>query len=254
VIPRVWDPVNERAGQVAREVKARGVPGAGDLLVEERCTGLAMARPEAEPAQLGGTAVGVADLRLIAEAPRLAGRYDAIALDGHDRLARANPGIDDELPGIALEPGAHVIGRNRRARDDAGGMGGQQCCELLDVRGLAIADANHQTSDQDGPRPRRGLRARRWLSSMRPTREGMGSRHIDRRASGTLDRVHGARSYRLPDRRAKVPLRSAPARRRARARRAAPGLGRRAHRPPGNHAKAGELTGLLHAGDTRTVA
>jgi hypothetical protein len=171
VLPCVGNAVDERAGQIAGQVEPRGRRGVRDRLVEHRGAGFAMARPEAVPAQLGGAAVGVAHVRLGAEAPSLAGGDDAIALDGHERLVAADPRIDHELAGIVVQARAHVIGRHGRARDDAGGVGGQQGCELLDVLGLAGRNTNHQASDRNvvGSTPRPEVLVRAGSGAVGPT-------------------------------------------------------------------------------------
>jgi hypothetical protein len=86
-----------------------------------------------QPVDLAGVAVALADLPAIAVAEQVRGGHHPAALLGDQRHAVADPGIDDELAGVALELAHHRVDRHRHARHDRLDVRVDQCGELLTV-------------------------------------------------------------------------------------------------------------------------
>ena len=141
--------------------------GAGRLLRVGPVVGL---RPEQQPVDLGGAAVGLADVVALAVAEQVGGGHHPAALGGHQGGPLGHPGVDDELPGVALQLAHDGVDRHRDAGHDGLDVGVDQGGELL-----AVGPAERAHLDLGHGEPPR--RQRRWREGQEAATGAVRLRH-----------------------------------------------------------------------------
>ena len=141
--------------------------GAGRLLRVRPVVGL---RPEQQPVDLGGAAVGLADLVARAVAQQVGGGHHPPALLGDQGGPLGHPGVDDELPGVALQLAHDGVDRHRDAGHDGLDVGVDQRGELL-----AVGPAERAHLDLGHGEPPR--RQRRWREGQEAATGAVRLRH-----------------------------------------------------------------------------
>jgi hypothetical protein len=127
---------------------------------DHRARPVARLRPVQQPADLPSPAHGLGDLLAGAVAQQVGGGHHPAPLLGHQRDPLGDPGVDDELAGVALQLAQHRVDRHRHTRHDGLDVGVDQRGELLAV---GAAEGAYLDIGHGGPPRRR----RRW-------REGAG--------------------------------------------------------------------------------